>query len=68
MDRINELFANSDRDDARKKMTYVTNLTSSPLEIDRQFSLMMIDYMEQDRPAAVVEMSNFVFASEMELN
>ena len=67
MARINDLFVNSDRHDAREKLAYITSLTGSAFEIDRQLSLAMLAYMEQDRPAAVVELSGYT-AAEMEMN
>jgi hypothetical protein len=65
--RFADLFDSSDRHEAREKIAYITALTSSPFEIDRQLSLAMVDFFEAQRFAAVVELSSFVTASEMEL-
>jgi|TARA_R110000751_G_scaffold25860_1_gene69733 hypothetical protein len=63
LDRIIDLVTNSDRHEAREKLTYITSLTGSAFEIDRQISLTMVDFLEAEKFAGVVELSDFQFAS-----
>ena len=52
---IDNLIVNVDRAEALEKLTTVTNLVSKDFEIDREMSNFVIEMLEADRPAAVVE-------------
>ena len=60
MSGIDNLIVNVDRAEALEKLTYVTNLTDRDSDIDREMSNLIIEWLETDRLAAVVELADLV--------